>query len=600
MDFGQPNNVVPETTEPSLVDLRDYGHAIRRRWATVLVVTIIGIVGAIAYSALGHPSYAATSEVQLPQGGQIGSSTTPTPSVLAANMVSEQNVVSSTLVAALAAPVILHTKSLSPRTLNSFVGSLATHLTVVVPTSSNLLQITWKASSPTAARTGADAFATAYLAYKNGQVGANRTSLTSVLNKIVAKIGALTAQYNSGSAASRPLIATRLSVLQIRKKAIATELSGLPTTVGTAIGAPLPTHPSGLSKAALGAVGLLLGLIIGIGMAIVRDLRDHTVRNPSQLEEELGAPVLAIIPTAVAPRAASGRGGRNKPLRPGGRSSSSAPVLLARDPDSPVAECFRALRSTLVAGGLGAARKVVLIACADPADSSSRLAAELAIAIAESGRTVLIVGADVRGSTLPEIFAIPGSSGLTNVLAGANVLASSGIEDGVKNVTKCDGVPLLRFLADQLHVLPSGPPLVRPLSLLDSEAMVALLAEARTAYDVVLLDCPSRELLESIVPLARVVDGVLVFAGAERTEVSVLRGIRQRLGQVRADLLGCILQVPNGRDGVRYGGGPHPDGSARRGGDAGVEEDGGRLRAVPGRDGDQLASAKGLRQGTGN
>jgi succinoglycan biosynthesis transport protein ExoP len=552
------NEAVPEATELRSVDLRDYGRAIRRRWVTLVVCAVLGVGAAAAYAKASDSGYVSTASVVLPQGGQTTAGT-PTPSVLAADLVTAESVASSRSVAQLAAPAILHLgahpSAAAQRTyaahLTKFLDSYSNNLTVTVPTGSDALQISWKAGSPKAAQAGANAFASAYLRYENDQLNSARSALQFRLNgnknptNIVSQIVKIEQQLRDPRtpAGSRPRLSTRLSLLKVEESQLLTQLDDIPLTVGYQLPASTPRR-SGLSHVALGALGVLLGLLIGVVIAVIRDLRDHTVRNPAQLEKELDAPVLALVP---GPSLSGGRWGSQRrastagPDRAGRRTQHpgrTATVNLATAPDGPAAESIRALRSTLVALGLGHSHKVLLVVCADPVDSSSRIAAELGIAVAESGRRVLLVGADLRHSTLARIFEVSAQSGLSDVL-----VSGSRVNQCVSSVHHCDGAPIPEAVSKNLRVLPNGPAVARPLSLLDSDAMVELLAETRVGYDCVLLDCPSEELLDSLPPLARVVDSVLVVAGLERTDIDLLRGIRQRVAQVRSRLIGAVLQL---------------------------------------------------------
>jgi succinoglycan biosynthesis transport protein ExoP len=543
MQPQQLQDAVPEATEPRSVDLRDYGRALRRHWVTLVVCAVLGVGGAAAYAKTSHSGYVSTAEVVLPQGGQLTAGT-PTPSALSAEVATEQLVAVSTPVAELAAPTILHQPAHMSAAqhrqyeahLAKFLSTFADHLSVTTPTGSSALQISWKSGSPAGARLGANAFASAYLQFKTNELNTEHNSIQYRLNgsgnteSVFAQIVRLeqTLRSTTTPATEQPQLSTELALLKVEEAQLQAKLSTLPTSIGNVLPASAPRR-SGLSKVALAALGLLVGLLLGVAVAILRDLRNHTVRNPEQLASELAAPVLAIIP--VAPRRRRARSDSPAEL-------DAAPLVILSQPDSAAAQSMRALRSMLVAVGVGTSHKVLLVACADPVVTSSRFAAELGTAIAESGRSVLLVGTDLRQSTLAQIFEVSDRIGVSDVLAGTGTL-----ENGVQRVHSCGGSILPPFIAKLLRVLPSGPPIVRPLSLLDSDAMVALLAKARAAYDYVLLDCPGGELLDSLAPLARVVDGVVVVAGRERTETEVLRGIRQRVSQVGSTLLGAVLQV---------------------------------------------------------
>ena len=147
-------------------------------------------------------------------------------------------------------------------------------------------------------------------------------------------------------------------------------------------------------------VGVLLGLLLGLVLAFVRDAFDDRIRDAAQFEQKLGAPTLAVLPPgAILPYngAEAGWGGGASP-----RWSSRSPAQRAR----------RRRRCTRCAPMLAAMAmrrdlRTLLVVAADPSVSASQLAAGLGVALAESRRRVLLVAADLRGSTLPQIFDVP-------------------------------------------------------------------------------------------------------------------------------------------------------------------------------------------------
>ena len=156
--------------------------------------------------------------------------------------------------------------------------------------------------------------------------------------------------------------------------------------------------------------------------------------------------------------------------------------------------------------------------------------------MAESGRRTVLIGADLRSSTLSKIFGMTHSTGVSNVLAG-----EGSPEALLQHPRDVGGIPLPPAVADRLTVLPNGPLLARPLSVLDSDAMVEMLKRLRDQHELVLLDCPPFDESEDVVALAGLVDGVLVIAGEARTTRRVLDDLRTYLHHVGATVIGGVL-----------------------------------------------------------
>ena len=261
--------------------------------------------------------------------------------------------------------------------------------------------------------------------------------------------------------------------------------------------------------------------------AFVRDSFDDRVRDPAQLERRLGASTLAVLPP---------KGNVPGDDRDGAQGPQAPAIATAASPDSEAAEAVRALRATLVAVAARRNLRTILVVAADGEVSSSRIAAELGVALAESGRRVLLVAADLRGSVLPQIFDLPNTTGLSDLLVGGG-----DPEVLTRQPKQIGGVTLPGVIAKRMGVLPSGPHMAHALSILDSGAMVGLLQSQRQAYEFVVLDSPPATSAADAFALAGQVDGVVVIARAARTRGRSLEELRRRLDQLGAVLIGGVL-----------------------------------------------------------
>ncbi len=515
-------------TEPRSVDLRNFMTVLRRRWLTVVIITLLGGALAAGYTLHKGQSYAATSQVVVQPATQ-GPINPPAAPNLQVNMVTEQAVAQSGPVTALAARYMV--KNETSRTVAAVAaGKMTSHLTVTVPLLSNLLQITWKAGTPRAAQAGANDFAHAYLAYRqsllSGQIGRLSAALTSQVATLQRQIRTVTKSLNNapGGSPRHQTLAAALGQLNSQLSKANGTLASLPTynvTGGTVISAPLPLSPAGFSRKLIVILGLLVGLLAGAAVALARDALDDNLRDAEVLERKIGAPTLAILPSSGASHNQR-RGQEN--------------LFTVSQPDSYAADAFRALRTTLTSMSAGGGLSSIVVVGADGSVPASQVAADIGIALAESGRHTLLVAGDLFGSSLPQIFGQSKTSGLTNVLVeGADPAAVT------QHPTSAGGAVLPLAVARQLALLSPGPHIARPLSVLDSVAMGRFLKSLHEEYDFVVLDAPPASEAADYLALARLADGVVVAATEGKSKASALAEMRRRLEQIGGYVVGSIF-----------------------------------------------------------
>ncbi|WP_084079129.1 polysaccharide biosynthesis tyrosine autokinase [Demequina sp. NBRC 110057] len=266
------------------------------------------------------------------------------------------------------------------------------------------------------------------------------------------------------------------------------------------------------------AVGFIIGLSLGVGTALARRALDTRVHNEFDVESMTSAPVVGgIVYDAKA---------------------SEVPLAVSADPHSPRAESFRTMRSNLQFLDAGRHRTFV-VTSALPGEGKSTTAANLAIALADAGARVLLVGADLRKPRMAEYMGIEGGLGLTDVLVGHVALADA----------------TQRWGRTDLHLLPAGAVPPNPSELLGSTAMAELIEHMQAEYDAVLFDgAPILPVTDSAV-LARLAGGTLVLCAAGRTKMRQLEGALGALENVGAPVSGIALTMlpTKGPDAHGYG-----------------------------------------------
>jgi succinoglycan biosynthesis transport protein ExoP len=530
MAIRQPREQDDFAAEPPSVDLHDYWSIIRRRWRLIAVFIVIGVLAGAAYSLALAPTYTANAQVVVEPVTQ-GPLNQPAQTASQVNMSTEQAIAQS-------GPVIQQAAATLKVPASTLESAAASRLSVTVPastlTTSNVLQIGWKASSRLAAQQGADAFASAYLSYRHhelaGQIAVLQGTLQRQVSSLQTQIGQLSAQLNgTTSATTHQVLNIRLNELSSQASSVEAQLAALPTyndSGGSVIPAVLPSKPSGFSRSMLLGIGLILGLLIGLAVAFGRDFVDDRIRDAAQLEQRLDAPVLGILPSGDA---MASRHGRPK------RQPASVTVAVAADPDSRAADAARVFCATLVALASRRNLRVLMVIAADASMSAGLIVAELGVALAESGQRVLLVASDTQGSVLPPIFDVSGNAGLKELLARGGDPATF-----ARSPKQASGAVLPGEVAERLSVLPSGQEGAPPLSVLDAGRMATALRMQREAHDFVLLDAPSAA-GSGVLSLAPHVDGVIVLAREAHTRSKDLLSLSHRLSQIGAPVVGGVL-----------------------------------------------------------
>ena len=530
MATGQFEDKNAFAAEPRAIDLREYWQIVRRRWALVVVAVLAGAALGAGYAHHAGRAYAATAQVLVAPVTQ-GPLNLPSQVTLLVNMSTEQAVAQSGPVIDQAAK-LLH---VSPTVLQA---GAAKDLTVAVPTTSDVLQITWQAKTPKAAQAGANAFADAYLSYRHaylaGQIANLAAVLTSQVKSLQARIARAAAQLSTvlPGEPNHQSLSIDVNQLTSQLSSANSELASLPTyndSGGQVIPSSLPLTPSGIGRSVILIMGGLLGLILGLVIAFTRDVFDDRVRNSAQFERKLGAATLAVLP----PARRFGLAGRG--LVGGQRSPQRLTVTIVSQPDSQAAETIRWLRGTFVAAA-GRTMRTILVVGADASVSSSRIVAELGVALTEAGRSALLIAADVNGSALPRIFDLSNEFGLMDLLRGIGEP-----EMFIMRPNLANGHFLPHDALERLTVLPSGLATGHERSYLDSEVMASLLKYQREAHEFVLLDCPPAAAAADVVVLAAQVDGVIVIGREGRTKGRAVVDLRRLLDQVGAQLVGGVF-----------------------------------------------------------
>jgi len=301
--------------------------------------------------------------------------------------------------------------------------------------------------------------------------------------------------------------------------------------------AGVPGGPSSPQRMRGVLLALVVGLMGGVGLALVLERLDNSLREVEEVERYLGIPSLGVIPDFLG--AGSGnvyslRG--SGPRRPAGRMGDySREIVLSYGSYSAAGEAYRMLRTAFVLSRAGGPPRTALITSAVKGDGKTITAVNLATMLAMTHKKVVLVDADLRLPRCHDLFALDNFFGLTEVLTGARELRDTIRPTGIEG----------------LDILSSGEIPPNPSELLGSERMRAVLGELEGMYDYVIIDStPVMQTSESAL-LASLVDGVIIVARADSPKQQV-RSALARLQYARAKILGLVLNKTGDSGGTRY------------------------------------------------
>lgn len=279
---------------------------------------------------------------------------------------------------------------------------------------------------------------------------------------------------------------------------------------------PVPVSPRPTVNIGLAA---LAGLLVGLILAVMKDMLDTSIRGVDVLKQLTGRAVMACVPFDD--------------------TVESSPLIVESHAQSPRAEAFRQLRTNLGFYDVDRPLKVLAVTSSIPSEGKSSTATNLAVAFAEAGRKVLLVDADLRRPRVANYLGLEGSIGLTDVLTGR---------------FQVDDV-LQPWGKGGLSVLPCGSVPPNPSELLDSQSMRDLISSLKQTFDVIIMDTPPLLPVTDAAIVASRADGALLVTRYAKTTKAQLKTAVSNLDAVDARLVGTILNmVPKReRDSYAYG-----------------------------------------------
>ncbi|GAB3146559.1 polysaccharide biosynthesis tyrosine autokinase [Micromonospora sonneratiae] len=267
---------------------------------------------------------------------------------------------------------------------------------------------------------------------------------------------------------------------------------------------PDPVSPRPVRTSVLAG---LIGLVVGIGLSVLRGRTDTTIHDGTQLSQITASPLLGQIPFAT--------------------DAKTSPVIVNAAGQSARAEALRKLRTNLRFVDVQEPAGVIAVTSAVQGEGKSTMACNLAIVLAEAGWRVLLVDADLRRPKVAHYLGLPSGVGLTDVLIG---------EVGVSEAVRPWG-------DRSLLVLTAGSVPPNPSELLGSKSMADLLLSLRETADIVIIDTAPLLAVTDGVVVAVQADGALLVTKAGKTSRDEVMAAAEALSSVAARLLGCVLNM---------------------------------------------------------
>jgi Mrp family chromosome partitioning ATPase/capsular polysaccharide biosynthesis protein len=279
-------------------------------------------------------------------------------------------------------------------------------------------------------------------------------------------------------------------------------------------------------------VALVVGLIVGVGLAFLLDYLDRSIKDERTVEKELGAPVLAMVPLVGRRRSGNKNG-----------DHFGEPVGFAKRPA--LLEAFRTLRSNLEFFGVEQRQSTWLVTSSLPQEGKSTTAVNLGLSLALSGKRVMVLEADLRRPMVHEYLKVNQAPGLSNVLAGTKRL-----EDALQFVKADEFMPSESrrqpgeerpgLLHRNMYALASGPLPPNPAELLASERMAKLMKGLTGMTDCLVIDTPPALAVSDAQTLARHADGVVLVVRLGMTTRDQLREARDIFARAGARIIGAV------------------------------------------------------------
>jgi capsular exopolysaccharide synthesis family protein len=494
--------------------LRDYARVVLRRKWIVIGVALTLTVLALAYSYAKTPMYKASAQLiyegQLNVADPLSTSGYVDPS----QMQVELNSVAS----AIASPDLI-----SAARAELGAGMTASSYAVSAAPDAQSGQTNVSTVSITAVSSNAESAALVANAYAKAFTAARKAREQ---DRVRVAEGVIRSELVSFDTAAKRLtpdyltLQQRLQDLQILEATVTGNFSLL-------VPATVPTEPFSPQPARNGAMGLLAGLVIGVGLVLLLAQFDTRVRTADEAVSIFGMPLLGQV--------------RKMPAK----MLEQEPLVVLSDSHSSAAESIRKVRGNLEFANVDGDLKSFFITSCLQHEGKSLTVCNLALTLAASGNRVLLVDGDLRRPQVHRYMGLPNGAGVSTVLTGKtdlqHVLHSRSVGPVLTTLSTAGDKGMSDKLDGSLHVLTSGPVSANAAEMIASKSFANLVVELEARFDLVVVDAPALLAVGDTAAIARCVDGLIFLVDLTRAKQPLLVDAARQISQMPCRKLGVVV-----------------------------------------------------------
>jgi capsular exopolysaccharide synthesis family protein len=276
----------------------------------------------------------------------------------------------------------------------------------------------------------------------------------------------------------------------------------------------IPEEPITPNKTLYVSLGFMLGLILSLGLVLLMEYLNNTIKNENSVERYLKLPTIALIP----------------------KQNKMVDLIVVKEPKAPITEAFKFMRTNLLFSMKNRGLKTLMVCSSIPNEGKTTVSTNIAVAIAQTGKRILLIDCDLRKPSVHRHFNISKNQlGLVNVILQER---------------KAEEVSIR--IEDKFDVLTAGIANYSPSELLSTQKMKNLIKEMEEKYDYVILDTPPIISFTDALTLATEKIGVILVVNSEESKIEICKKSKQILLNINATIIGIVLNKVDKREFVGY------------------------------------------------